>query len=363
MTPLDGPEARPHPALRIAIGRITQSHTTALYFERAAQAAGHEVTIIHTPDVVPAQGSCDLFLVVDPWFHGLRDLPRMDCPTAAVMIDVHRDTDTRAQFAQFFDHVFVVQRDFVERISVDHDSVHWLPLAGDPELHFIPDQERDLEVGFVGKLGAPGSARHRVLSQVLARFRTNDFENSQTLVMGPVYSRSRVVINKSIDGDVNMRVFEALAAGALLVTDRIGNGLDELLTEGVHYVGYDTAEEAVAQIERYLADEDARARIAQAGQAWMWAHHSYDARLARILEVVQAAGDARPAPARQDSPAQLRRRRARWARRRGTGAAAAARLVAEGLSPVAYGDLAIGLARELRRRWHQFRHRAAGRQA
>ena len=52
-----------------------------------------------------------------------------------------------------------------------------------------------------------------------------------------------------------------IAAGALLVTDRIGNGLDELLTEGEHYVGYDTAEEAVTQIERYLADEDARAGL------------------------------------------------------------------------------------------------------
>jgi len=349
-------------SLRIAIARITQSHTTAIYFERAAQAAGYDVTVIHTPDVVPAPGSCDLFLVVDPWFHGLRYLPRMDCPTAAVLIDVHRDTATRAQFAQFFDHVFVVQRDFVDRISDGHDSVHWLPLAGDPKLHFIPDQLRDLEVGFVGKLGAPGSPRHAVLSQVLVRYKTNDFKSPQTLAMGPVYSRSRIVINKSIDVDVNMRVFEALAAGALLVTDRIGNGLEDLLTEGVHYVGYDTAEEAIAQIDRYLTDEDARARIAQAGQALMREKHSYDARLGRILEVVRAAGDARPAPARWDSPAQLRRRRARWARRRGTSLAAAVGLMADGLSPAAYGDLAIGLARRLRQRWHTFRHRASRQQ-
>lgn len=341
-------------SLRITIARIPEAHTTALYFERAAQSAGHDVTVISTPDLLPALGTCDLFLVIDPWFYGIRGLPRLDCPTATVMIDVHRDAETRAQFAQFFDHVFVVQRDFLDSVGGGHTSVHWLPLAGDPELHFIPDQPRDLEVGFVGKLGAPGSARHTVLSQVLTRYLTNDFESPQTLTMGPVYSRSRIVINKSIDNDVNMRVFEALAAGALLVTDRVGNGLEDLLTEGVHYIGYDTAEEAIAQIDHYLADKEARVRIAQAGQAKMREAHTYVLRLAQILDVVQASGDARPAPARQETPAQLRRRAARWARRRGISVIAAARLIAEGVSPASYGDLSTGLARHLRKRWHTF---------
>jgi hypothetical protein len=106
-----------------------------------------------------------------------------------------------------------------------------------------------------------------VLSQVLCRFQTDDYARLHTpWEMRQVYNRSRIVFSKSIGGDVNMRVFEALAAGALLVTDRIGNGLDELQTEGEHYMGYDTAAEAVAQVERYLADEEARARIASAGQ-------------------------------------------------------------------------------------------------
>lgn len=350
--------------LRVAIARVTQSHNTALYFERAAQAAGHDVTVINMPDVVPDPGACDLFLVIDPWFHGTQDLPRMDCPTAIVMIDVHRDLVTRAQFAQFFDHVFVAQRDYVNRIGGGHDSVHWLPLGGDLGVHFVPDLPRDIDVGFVGKMGTPGTDRHAVMSCVLGRFATNETDRHYTpLEMGQVYSRSKIVFNKSIGGDVNMRVFEALAAGALLVTDRIGNGLDELLTEGEHYVGYDTADEAIVQIDRYLADDDARERIAQAGQAKMREKHSYDARLTRILEVVQAAGDSKPAPARQDTPAQLRRRLARWARRRGTGLAAAARLVAEGVSPAAYGDLAIGLARRLRKHWQTVRQRMALRRA
>jgi glycosyltransferase involved in cell wall biosynthesis len=250
-------------------------------------------------------------------------------------------------FARYFDHVFVAQPEYLPNFAdLGHDSVYWLPLGGDPGVHFMPDQSRDIDVGFVGKLGTAGTERHAVLSRVLSRFSTNDYTRPHTpWEMGQIYSRSKIVFNKSIGGDVNMRVFEALAAGALLVTDRIGNGLEELLTEGEHYVGYDTAEEAVAQIERYLSDESARARIAQSGQNLLRARHTYDARLGTILEVVRTAGDARTAPARRATRGERLRWRAQWARQRGLSTGDALRLVVEGLSLAAYGDLAVGLAR------------------
>lgn len=337
--------------LSLGIARIPEEYNTALYFEQAARAAGHRVTTINEAGALLAAGPFDLVLVVDPWFNGLQHLATLTCPTAAILIDVHRDLPTRALFARFCDHVFVAQRDLVSDVAATrHDSAHWLPLGGDPGMHFVPNLPRDIEVGFVGKLGESGTDRHRVLSNVLGRFPTNEIGLHHTpKEMGEIYSRSRIVFNKSIGGDVNMRVFEALASGALLVTDRIGNGLDELMTEGEHYVGYDKAEEAIAQIERYLAEEEARARIARAGQALLHERHSYDARLAQILRTVQAAGDARPAPARHVTPSQRRIWRAQWARRRGISAADAAGLVAEGLAPAGYGDLTIGLARSAKR--------------
>jgi hypothetical protein len=231
-----------------------------------------------------------------------------------------------------------------------HESLHWLPLAGDPGVHYLQDQARDIDLGFVGKMGLPGTDRHEVLKCILNRFQTNDYHRTHNpWEMGKIYSRSKIVFNKSIGGDVNMRVFEALAAGALLVTDRIGNGLSDLLTEGEHYIGYDTADEAIAQIEHYLSEGAKRQRIALAGQNLLRASHTYDARLTRILEVVQAAGEARAAPARHVSPAQRRLWRAEWARRRGISAPAAFRLMLEGLSPAGYVDLAVGLARMVRR--------------
>ena len=52
--------------------------------------------------------------------------------------------------------------------------------------------------------------------------------------MARIYSASRIVFNRSIKDDVNMRVFEALASGSLLLTnDLAANGQAELFRDGV----------------------------------------------------------------------------------------------------------------------------------
>lgn len=342
-------EATRQAHLHIVLACVPDQSSTAHYFARAAQAAGHEVTLVHATDAARLSTRCDLFLAVDPWFGGLAYLAELDCPTAAIQIDVHRGFRGRADFARFFDHVFIAQRNYVSDFaSAGHPSAHWLPLAGDPSVHYVPNLQRDIDVGFVGKLDAPGTDRHKFLSQVLGRFSTNEIGRFYTPAeMGATYSRSRIVLNKSIGGDVNMRFFEAMAAGALLVTDRIGNGLNQLAEEGTHYVGYDTADEAVAQIEHYLANDARRERIAQAGQLLVQQHHTYDIRLEQILRVV--ATGMRSAPARLTSPRQRRLWRAGWARFNGTSVKSAAALVAEGLAPEGYGNLMIGLARAAKR--------------
>lgn len=335
----------------MAIGCIAEQHNTALYFKRAARAAGHQVTVINDARSLSHAGPLDLFLVIDPWIEGIFELPFIPCPTAVVLIDVHRDLPTRALFAKFFDHVFIAQLDYVANIAdAGHLSVEWLPLAGDPSLHFIPDLQRDIEVGFVGKLGMPGSDRFAILTKVLQHFKTNQVDQHYSpWEMGRIYSRSRIVLNKSIGGDLNMRVFEALAAGAMLVTDRIGNGLEKLMTEGIHYIGYDTADEAIDLIKHFLADEEGRSRIAQSGQELLFSHHSYLARLSRILEVTQTTVPSCYGPARLAMPSQRLRWQAQLARLRGVSLGGAAALMTKGLSPSGYPDLVVGLARSAKR--------------
>ena len=71
--------------------------------------------------------------------------------------------------------------------------------------------------------------------------------------MARTYSASRIVFNRSIRNDVNMRVFEALACGSLLLTnDLADNGQAELFRDGEHLATYADAEELLDRAAFYL---------------------------------------------------------------------------------------------------------------
>jgi len=52
-----------------------------------------------------------------------------------------------------------------------------------------------------------------------------------------VYQEARIVVCESLLGDLTFRIFERMGCGALVLTERIGNGLTALFTPGIHLEG------------------------------------------------------------------------------------------------------------------------------
>ncbi len=312
--------------MHIAIGYRHFLTAAGYHLERAFRELGHRITyvglgavdhpgyaettpldrILATLDPTP-----DLFLWVDPagrYFPpGMEDAP---IPTAGYLIDVHLG-HWRQVAARFFDAVFLAQRDYVDafRRSVGHDQVHWLPLAAAPDVHRDHGLPRIYDVGFVGNMARAhrGTDRARRLRLLAERYRTNDFTRQYTPAeVGRVYSQSRIVFNTSIAGDVTMRIFEGTACGALVITDAVANGLDELFEIGRELVVYQDDEKLLGLIDHYLAQEEERAAIATAGQRRTLAEHTYAHRAQRILDVVMAPDFRRAAPMRTASPEERR---------------------------------------------------------
>ena len=312
--------------MHIAIGYRHFPTAAGFHLERAFQELGHRITyvglgavdhpgyaettpldrVLATLDPTP-----DLFLWVDPagrYFPpGMEDAP---IPTAGYLIDVHLG-HWRQVAARFFDAVFLAQRDYVDafRRSLGHDQVHWLPLAAAPDVHRDHGLPRVYDVGFVGNMARAhrGTDRARRLRLLAERYRTNDFTRQYTPAeVGRVYSQSRIVFNTSIAGDVTMRIFEGTACGALVITDAVANGLDELFEIGRELVVYQDDEDLLGLIDHYLAQEEERAAIAAAGQRRTLAEHTYAHRAQRILDVVMAPDFRRAAPMRTASPEERR---------------------------------------------------------
>ncbi len=301
------------PRKRIVLFSHPAGHTTARYFERVLRKeSGVDVEYRTVLEDVEALGqSPDLFFYVDPtpghWPVGIEHLT---CPTACYLIDVHQHLDSRLMAARFFDFVFIAQKDFVPQFAKAGIDASWLPLAADPEVHHVEGQMRDLEVAFVGQLGLRNTRRREILTSVLPRFLTNDYRATYAPEdMGRIYSRAKIVFNASINGDLNMRVFEGMAAGALLVTDRIGNGLEDLFEENTHYVGYSSTGEAIDKIRFYLRDEAERRKIAGLGQREVVQRHSYARRWAAAAEHIRrGAGQGSYRSALRDAaPAEITR--------------------------------------------------------
>lgn len=240
-------------------------------------------------------------MFIDPppdWPIGIENTP---CLNVAYLIDVHLDLQSRLRLSLFFDAVFIAQKDYVLAFQeIGHRHAHWLPHACDTGIHLAPSPSRTIDVGFVGQLGQRGTRRFQILSTVLPKFKSNDYKRYYSpRDMAQVYGQSKIVFNVAINGDLNMRFFEALASGALLVTDRIENGLGELFQEGIHYVGYTTAEEAIEKIQYYLVHNADRERIACHGQQKAFELHTYRH---RWLEMLAKSTDAQgQAPARRYS--------------------------------------------------------------
>jgi len=98
--------------------------------------------------------------------------------------------------------------------------------------------------------------------------------------------KSKIVFNHSINNDLNMRFFEALCSGGLLLTDKITNGVQELFAEKFHYVNYRSKKDAIAKINYYLKNEKKRKLIALRGQKSAIKHHTYWHRTKKILDIV-----------------------------------------------------------------------------
>lgn len=227
----------------------------------------------------------DLALLVDPATMGF--VPTgFGSITAYYAIDSHRKflRHVREDLVPSYDHVFVAQKDFLPKYrEVGCPRVHWLPLAHDPALHRPLPLPKRRPIVFVGN---PWTGTER--GQLIERMR--DAVGMEVLWayqhdMVRIYNESKVVFNRSLGGDLNMRVFEALGCGAFLLTDRCGNGLVELFRPGEDLVVYESAEEAI-DLARHYADADPeRERIAARGHATVLASHTYDDRAREILKM------------------------------------------------------------------------------
>lgn len=238
-------------------------------------------------DRLPSGWFPDIFLWVDSGnYFPLEGLSSLPCVRVAYFIDTHLNREQHLRMASEFDHVFVAQRAYIPDFKRQGcPSVHWLPLACDPDLHGGRPLPKRYDLTFVGSLTSAHSRRRDLLSRLGQSFQVH-IRRCFLEEMARVYRQSRIIFNHAILNDLNMRVFEALASGSLLLTDA-SDGLHDLFEDQKHLVIYRDERELIDLARYYLERAEEREVIQVQGQAEVFSRHTYAHRVQALLSVLE----------------------------------------------------------------------------
>jgi len=186
--------------------------------------------------------------------------------------------------------------DYVMSIPNPH-HLHYFKEAGFektfwiPTFHIAPHPQITTEndehlISFVGQAGEFHPYRQYILNQVKeAEFPLNQVQ-AQRPEAAKIYANSLINLNISLNGDLNMRVFEVLSSGGFLLTDRLSQQtrLEKVLDEGKHFVAYNNETDLLNKIEYYTNNPKEARQIATQGEKVFWKNHRPELNVKRIID-------------------------------------------------------------------------------
>ena len=211
------------------------------------------------------------------------------CPKVYLSIDTWQSPMDYID-GMHYDFVFAAQREFVPRLAATGArNAHWLPLGCDPEVHYPVVTDKKYDITFAGAI-VPGV--HVQRARLLDLLQDAHTVNLQQRVYGEdmcrAFCEGRLAFNNCAVNDLNMRIFEVMAMGCPLLTNRDAerNGLLDLFEDEKHLLIYDDENDLLPLVKRYLGDEEGLAAIAKAGREEVLAKHTYVHRVQQILSMV-----------------------------------------------------------------------------
>jgi glycosyltransferase involved in cell wall biosynthesis len=221
------------------------------------------------------------------FFKRIMDLENLGCPSVYYVTDCPADLSRYFELANLasYDYVLVAHKDYLPLFKDVNPATHWFPLWATPAIYEGIETSRTIDISFVGTY-YKNHPRGYLLSKLRERFAVCIKSGISLREYAEILLKSKITFNKSLNGDVNTRVFEATSAGSLLITDRTGNGLLELFEEDSEIVCYDDEEELIAKVSYYLDADDERERIASRGRRRALSEHTIVNRMRTLLSLI-----------------------------------------------------------------------------
>lgn len=146
---------------------------------------------------------------------------------------------------------------------------YWPAYSFNPQWHKIyPHQEKKYDVSFIGNLSSYfHGVRNKLIYQLLTlsdKYKINIEIGIKEAAYGKLLNQSRIVFNKSVRGEFNMRCYEVPACGTLLFFEEDNQEVREIFTDQEHCVLYNQ-DNLLALVTKYLEEDSLREVIAKNG--------------------------------------------------------------------------------------------------
>lgn len=227
------------------------------------------------------------------------NLAAFRCPRILLLADTHHLANpllgmVNYMAAQRFDRVVVLYtRHHLELFrAAGIRNLCWFPGLtfphGDAAIRAAARPSRAARLALVGQAGGWHQRRLRLAGALAAASLPIEVKAISQAEGLEFYGASLIGFNASLNADLNLRAFEVLSAGAMLLTDRLSpeSGQAGLWQEGRELVTYADEGELVERARHYLARPDEARAIGAAGQRWFLEHFGEDARRRAFAELV-----------------------------------------------------------------------------
>jgi glycosyltransferase involved in cell wall biosynthesis len=165
-------------------------------------------------------------------------------------------------------------RQCVERYqSFGYNGVYWTHHA-DTRI-FYPRPDVHVEFDCVTTCGSRGGGLTEAIKKSLG-----DSFNNERYFYGVDHAvrlnKGKMVFQCSQFKEVTRRIFEGMACGRMVITDRLPpeTGLEEMFVDGQDIVYYDNAQDAIEKIRYYASHDEEREAIAKSGYEKVMREHT-----------------------------------------------------------------------------------------
>ena len=243
------------------------------YFHQAFANLGHKVIAPPHDDGFPLADFYnhmtdrpDLVVYTDhlgkhAWPAGLETI---NVPKIYYAVDTPINFWWQKHFSSLFDICYVDQKPYVNQLLTRGVDARWLPVAVNTSAYESPFKSEDKKIydfGFVGVVDDKiRGKRSRLIQQLSGRFSLKSMGAHQNGWVGPeesaaLYRQSRMILNENLFPGVTTRMFEAMASGTVLFTEKAGGDLAELFMPGEDFAWFEP-HELFEAAEYWLADEE-----------------------------------------------------------------------------------------------------------